>query len=73
VPKLDELAAEGPEGVRAAALLTKADIAIQDGNLPAAQPRSNRLPMMAISPSPTASSLWFARPPSSSIGFPRRR
>jgi hypothetical protein len=36
VPKLDELAAEGPEGVRAAALLTKADIAIQDGNLPAA-------------------------------------
>lgn len=34
--KLDQLAAEDAEGVRAAALLTKADLAIQDGNLPAA-------------------------------------
>jgi hypothetical protein len=36
VPKLDQLATEGPEGIRAAALLTKADIAIQQKNLPAA-------------------------------------
>ncbi len=36
VPKLDQLAAEGPEGIRAAAVLTKADVAIQQGNLPAA-------------------------------------
>ncbi len=35
-PKLDQLAAEDAEGIRAAALLTKADLAIQDGNLPAA-------------------------------------
>jgi len=35
-PKLDQLAKEGPEGIRAAAMLTKADIAIQEGNLPAA-------------------------------------
>jgi len=31
-PKLDELAREGSEGYRAAALLTKADIAVQQGN-----------------------------------------
>ncbi len=36
VPKLEELANEGPEGIRAAAMLTKADVAIQQGNLPAA-------------------------------------
>jgi hypothetical protein len=36
LPKLDQLAAEGPEGVRAAALLTKADIAVQQKDLPAA-------------------------------------
>jgi hypothetical protein len=35
-PALDQLAKEGPEGVRAAAMLTKADVAIQQGNLPAA-------------------------------------
>lgn len=34
--KLDGLATEDAEGVRAAALLTKADLAIQDGKLPAA-------------------------------------
>jgi len=31
-PKLDQLAKEGSEGYRAAALLTKADIAVQQGN-----------------------------------------
>ena len=36
IPKLDQLAAEDSDGIRAAALLTKADLAIQDGNLPAA-------------------------------------
>ena len=35
-PKLDQLAAEDADGIRAAALITKADLAIQDGNLPAA-------------------------------------
>ncbi|HEX8444870.1 MAG TPA: tetratricopeptide repeat protein [Allosphingosinicella sp.] len=35
-PKLDQLAAEDSDGIRAAALITKADLAIQDGNLPAA-------------------------------------
>lgn len=36
LPKLDQLAAEDAPGVRAAALLTKADVAIQDGDLPRA-------------------------------------
>ena len=36
IPKLDQLAAEDSSGIRAAALLTKADLAIQDGDLPAA-------------------------------------
>jgi hypothetical protein len=36
IPKLDQLAAEDSDGIRAAALLTKADLAIQDGDLPAA-------------------------------------
>ena len=36
LPKLDRLAAEDAPGTQAAALLTKADAAIQDNNLPAA-------------------------------------
>jgi hypothetical protein len=36
LPKLDQLASEGAPGHQAAALLTKADAAVQDGNLPAA-------------------------------------
>jgi hypothetical protein len=36
VPKLDQLATEGPEGIPRGRLLTKADIAIQQKNLPAA-------------------------------------